>query len=487
MKNVMIALFLLVAMLQANSVEMLDLSKKGSDWKAEVLIDPPVIVDKTVVSDTNSSSEVDFKTDLPTSMFFLIDTSIPMKQAYKQGVEPLLLEMDRVKDPREQWAVAYFDTDMHIVYDDSKQQQDELEKALKSIPVKGQRTELWRNTQDAIKALSKMPGERKILILLSDGEAEDTSAYTREDVIEIAKKAHIRIVSLSYRDTMGTQNLRKISEETHGVFWKADKATHKLPSDFHRELVEFIRSQGIVTIPSSLLHPTKTGKQDLNITFEHASGKSMFALTVETAKIVPPKPKVKPQPKVQPKAKVPVQTKSKMQLFLEKYKIYLIAVGILLLLVILFLLFRKKEEPVVEEEPTIANPVPSEENEQTKVVSVEEEPLAYFESFDGKRHNVYGIPASIGKSRDNDVAIPGEYISRNHALLVHKNGYFYLSDKNSSNGVFVDGRKIHSETKIENGSRIGFGPYETVFRVVAGNAAPAIPVSDDSEKTRLNR
>jgi hypothetical protein len=251
-------------------------------------------------------------------------------------------------------------------------------------------------------------------------------------------------------------------------------------------MVKFIRSQGIVTIPSSILHPTKTGKQDLNITFEHAADKSNLSVTVETEKIVPPKPQVKPT-NIQPKTQVPIQTKSDMQLFLEKYKMYLIAGGAVLLLAILFLLFRKKEEPIVEEEPTIANPTPSEDNEQTKVVSLEEEPLAYFESFDGKRHNVHDFPASIGKSRDNDVVIPGEYISRKHALLVYKNGYFYLSDNNSSNGVFVDGRKIHSETKIENGSRIGFGPYETVFRVVAGNAAPAASAPDDSEKTRLNR
>jgi hypothetical protein len=452
-----------------------------------VLIDPPVIVDKAIVSSDGNTSETDFKTDLPTSIFFLIDTSIPMKQAYKQGIRPLLLEMDRAKGPREHWAIAYFDTDMHIVYDDTKQKSDELMDILKSIPVKGQRTELWRNTQDAIKELSRMPEQRKILVLLSDGEAEDTSAYTREDVIKMANKAHIRIVSLSYRDTMGTQNLRKISEETHGAFWKADKMTHVLPHDFYKEYLKFVRSEGIVTIPSVILHPTKSGRQDLNITFEHGSGVSLLTITVDTVKIIPPKPK--PVVHIQPKPVEPVVQKSKWQLFLIKYKLYFaIGGGVLLLLLILFLLLRKKEEPVIEEEsPTILSPVPSEEEEKTKVVSVQEEPLAFFESFDGKQNPIYKIPAMIGKSDANDVVIPGEYVSRKHAILIHKNGYFYIGDNNSSNGLFVDGRKIQAETMIENGSRIGFGPYETVFKVVIGGETPAAHSSNDEEKTRLNQ
>jgi hypothetical protein len=209
-------------------------------------------------------------------------------------------------------------------------------------------------------------------------------------------------------------------------------------------------------------------------------------LTVDTEKIVPPKPRVETKPLK------PVEQKSKWQLFLIKYKLYLAIGGaVLLALLILFLLLRKKEEPVIEEEetPTIVSPVPARQEEQTKVVSVQEEPLAFFESFDGKQYPVYKIPAMIGKSNSNDVVIPGEYISRKHAILIHKNGYFYIADNNSSNGLFVDGRKIKTETMIENGSRVGFGPYETVFKVVVAGEAPAAAhrPSEDQEKTRLNR
>ncbi len=489
MRKIFMLAVLLAGFLYGNSVTLLDKTKSGNDWKVEVVIAPPIVVNKTIVSNETNSTEADFKTDLSTSVFFLMDTSIPMKNAFKRGIQPLLLEMGKFKEPKETWTVAYFDTDMHIIYDDNKNQASELEGIIKNIPVKGQRTELWRNTQDAIKELSKSNAKRKILILLSDGDAEDTSAYTREDVVKMANDAHIRIASLSYRDTMGTQNLRKISEETNGVFWKADKATHKLPTDFHRGMIKFVRSQGIVTIPSLILYPTKTGKQDINITFESENEKSILGLTVDTEKIIPPKPKPQIKPNLKPAT--PVDTRSDTQKFIDKYKLYLAGVGVLLLLLILFLLLRKKDEPeeeVVdeEEEKTVIQTPIGQSNESTVVIP--SDPIAYFESFEGKQHNIYDVPASIGKSKTSNVTIDKPYISRKHAVLTHKNGYFYITDDNSSNGVTVDGKKIQMAAKINNGTRVGFGPYETVFKVVMGKGERATPDHPaDLEKTRLNR
>jgi pSer/pThr/pTyr-binding forkhead associated (FHA) protein len=487
MKKIMIVMMVFIGMLYANNVTLLDLAKKNNEWKAEVVISPPVTVDRVIVNSDKNTSEGDFKTDLPTSVFFLIDTSIPMKQAYKKGIQPLLFDMGKVRDPKERWTVAYFDTDMHIVFDDTHNQLRELPEILKSIPVKGQRTELWRNTQDAIKELIKMPGQRKVLVLLSDGDAEDTSAYTREDVIKMANDAHIRIASIAYRDTMGTQNLRKIAEETHGIFWKADKFTHQLPLDFHREMVKFIRSQGIVTIPSSLLHPTKSGHQDLQVVFEHGTQKSMLDITVDTEKIVPPTP-----PKVQKQVPVhPKVVKSDFQLFLEKYKLFLAVGGVLLLMIILYFLLRKKPEEEIEEEideGTTIIQMPSEPQEESTVIAPSE-PIAYFEAFDGSQHTVFQVPASIGKSSTNDVVIDRQYVSRRHAVLTHKNGYFYIADDNSSNGVIINGKKIKVPTKIESGARVGFGPYETVFRVVVNGQTvePQKMQQTDTEKTRLNQ
>ena len=483
MKKVLLLCIFSVSIVFANTVTLVDLSKNGKDWKADVTISPAVVVDKTIVSNEENSTEVDFKTDLDTTVYFLIDTSIPMKKSFNKGIKPILSEMERSKQPKDKWIVSYFDNDLHVVYDDEKNKLGIVSVLLESVPVKGQRTELWRNIQVALKELAQRTSPRKILVLLSDGDAEDTSAYTREDVIKIANDAHIRIVTLSYRDTIGTQNLRKISEDTSGAFWKANKTTHKLPSDFHREMIKFVRSQGVVTIPSDLIHPTTSGKQDLNITFEHGSEKSLLSITIDTEKIVPPKPKVKVIPVVKPE-----DVRSDMQIFFDKYKLYLAAAAVLLLFILLYFLLRKKEEPeeaIVDEEITIVQTPPIEPVNESTIVAPSE-PIAYFESFEGAQHAVYQVPASVGKNNANDVVIDRQFVSRKHAVLTHKNGYFYIADANSSNGVTVNGKKIQVPTKLESGTRIGFGPYETVFRVIVdGKTVSNQPA--DIEKTRLNR
>ena len=477
MKKVLLLCIFSVSIVFANTVTLVDLSKNGKDWKADVTISPAVVVDKTIVSNEENSTEVDFKTDLDTTVYFLIDTSIPMKKSFNKGIKPILSEMERSKQPKEKWIVSYFDNDLHVIYDDKNNKPKLITELLNSVPVKGQRTELWRNTQVALKDLAQRSSSRKILVLLSDGDAEDTSAYTRDDVIKMANDANIRIVSLSYRDTIGTQNLRKVSEDTSGAFWKADKTTHKLPSEFNREMIKFVRSQGTFTVPSSLIHATKTGKQDLNVTFEHGSDKSLLTITVDTEKIVPPPPPGGEEPIVVP----PVEP-SPMQLFFDEYKLYLAAAGVLLLLVLLYFLLRKKEEPVIEE-PTIDATPGDMPEPPTKVAAPE--PVAYFESLDGSRHEVYKFPSTIGKSATNDIVISGQYISRQHATLIHKDGYYYITDNNSANGVKVNGKKINMQERITNGAKVSFGPYETVFHAVGVAAEPMPNIND--EKTRMNR
>jgi len=275
---------------------------------------------------------------------------------------------------------------------------------------------------------------------------------------------------------MGTQNLRKISEDTNGAFWKAKKSTHKLPSGFHREMIKFVRSQGIFTIPSSLIHATKTGKQDLKITFEHGSEKSILSLTVDTEKIVPPEPKVTPTTTTPPVVETPLRS------FLDKYKLYLAAAGVLLLLIILYFLLRKKEEPEIEE--TTVNATPMDIPEPPPRVAPAQA-VAYFESLDGTRHEVFKFPSIIGKSETNDISIQGQYISRQHATLIHKDGYFYIADNNSANGLKVNGKKVNMQERITDGSKISFGPYETVFHAACAQATPMPDLND--EKTRLNR
>ena len=494
MKKIVLAVMLLVGCVSGSNASLIDITKVNGQYQANIVLVPPAVVKKVTVGNGSNSTEAYYRSDLDTTVFFLIDASLPMKRAFQKGIRPLLLDMEKAKEPKDHWIVAYFDKDMHIVYDDSKNSIDELDGILKQIPIKGKRTELWRNTQDAIRELSSSGSERKILVLMSDGDAEDTSAYTREGAIDMANKANIRILSIAYRDTLGTQNLRKISEETGGVFFRADKRTEKLPDSFFRDFKIFVRSEGEIIIPPSLIHPTQSGKEDLNITVEHSGGSDILNVTVDTARIVPPQPKAQSGAKVQQK---PVQSqKNALQRFIERYKIYIgIGAAVLLLLILLLLIFRKKERPedMDPDEQTVTGAPAEAQNridesaDKESTVLMPSQPLAYFKSVEGDRFDVYRLPAGIGKSKTNDIIIDRKYVSRKHAVLTYKGGHFYIADDNSSNGVYVNGRKIQVPTRIEGGARVGFGPYEVIFTVLTGGTDTGSPNSEDMEKTRLNR
>ena len=53
-------------------------------------------------------------------------------------------------------------------------------------------------------------------------------------------------------------------------------------------------------------------------------------------------------------------------------------------------------------------------------------------------------------------------VSRNHAVLVERDGGFYVEDEGSLNGTFVNRRRIDS-VRLENGDELQIGKYRMTF------------------------
>jgi len=56
----------------------------------------------------------------------------------------------------------------------------------------------------------------------------------------------------------------------------------------------------------------------------------------------------------------------------------------------------------------------------------------------------------IGRSEHNDIAIGSKFISRHHALLVRHGSSTFLMDLNSSNGTFVNSKRVSNHVLIHN-------------------------------------
>lgn len=101
------------------------------------------------------------------------------------------------------------------------------------------------------------------------------------------------------------------------------------------------------------------------------------------------------------------------------------------------------------------------------------------ESFDKNEINV-------GRVQGNDLMLPKGNVSKHHARLLFRDGRFIVTDLKSTNGTYVNGRKIAQATIVREGDKIYIGDF--VLRLetngAAGASEPAPSGGGDEESIR---
>jgi pSer/pThr/pTyr-binding forkhead associated (FHA) protein len=69
---------------------------------------------------------------------------------------------------------------------------------------------------------------------------------------------------------------------------------------------------------------------------------------------------------------------------------------------------------------------------------------------------------SIGRTPDAAVFLDDVTVSRNHALLVHRQDGYYIDDLGSLNGTYVNRRRIESH-KLADGDEIQIGKFKLSY------------------------
>jgi hypothetical protein len=80
----------------------------------------------------------------------------------------------------------------------------------------------------------------------------------------------------------------------------------------------------------------------------------------------------------------------------------------------------------------------------------------------GETFTFSGGPTRIGRSPECEVFLDDVTVSRNHALLVERDGGFVVEDQGSLNGTFVNRRRIDS-VRIADGDELQIGKYRMIF------------------------
>jgi serine phosphatase RsbU (regulator of sigma subunit)/pSer/pThr/pTyr-binding forkhead associated (FHA) protein len=72
---------------------------------------------------------------------------------------------------------------------------------------------------------------------------------------------------------------------------------------------------------------------------------------------------------------------------------------------------------------------------------------------------------SIGRSRESDIFLPDQWLSRHHAAIEQREGAFWVGDLNSKNGTLLNGEPVRDWRRLRPGDVITLGEHTLTFCV----------------------
>src|SRR3954466_12304960 len=78
-----------------------------------------------------------------------------------------------------------------------------------------------------------------------------------------------------------------------------------------------------------------------------------------------------------------------------------------------------------------------------------------------------------GRVQGNDLMLPKGNVSKRHARLLYRDGRFIVTDLNSTNGTYVNRRRITQATIVREGDRIYVGDFVLRIELPGGEADAA--------------
>ncbi len=404
------------------------------------------------------------------ALFILVDTSDPARRpAVEKSIEHINTLLDAA-DTHHQFGLGAFDSDLVLLADIGSSRPDVRAKA-SELSAGGRTTELYRNAVEAIRLLKQTQAERRALVIMSDGLAEDR-AYFHHDVVAAAQAAGIVIYGIGYPRSVslsvGLQSLRRLAEETGGLYAGTGPG-FELPQGFARDLYATLDNGGRLTLDfEAAIGGGLYGEQELELAFSLADGQAVVTLPLSLPGAAPGETIVKVVEVQVPKlvevptvievpaavATGPVTNRAGAEAVaipamdpppsLDSHTVwlwYVLVPGALLVALALTLLLGIKTRRA--EKGDLASTGPSKAARS----------LAFLESLNGdnQRHAVTRAAYRIGRHSDNDLSIRDASVSRQHAEIHRKrDASFTISDLDSMNGVFVNHKKIDSVALFDN-------------------------------------
>jgi len=390
-----------------------------------------------------------------TAVLALVDTSDPARQPVVARIVAQLDELREAGQPHHRFGLASFDSTLEMLAPLDGTAAD-FRAAAATLSATGRTTELYRNVREAVRLLGNSEATRRVLVVFSDGLAEDF-AYHHEDVVSAARDAGVIIHGVGYprsvAQSVALQTIRRLSDETGGLYVQADPIGYTLPPGIFRRLLAAADSGGELSFDLvPLLGKDAAGAVDLTLAFQ-TSGQSFLVLVPvliprEPDRAAPPAPPAgmtdaAPTTSPIPARPVPAAPAAAPAAAAPWRWILLVLLAAILvaLLVVIVRLRRTGDKPGGAT------------------------PLAWVVRADAvrERHAIGRTPWRIGRGRNNDLVLDDHSVSRLHAeIRRNEDGQLTLNDLESLNGVFVNDNRIDA-IQLREGDAIDIGDVRLQF------------------------
>jgi len=434
-----------------------------------------------------------------TAVLLLLDSSGSGKQlAAGQAVEDINVLLEAAP-AHVRFGLATFDSELGLVAPIGESRTT-IRDAARQVKPTERSTELYRNALEAIRLLAATPADRRALFIFSDGAAEDR-AYFHQDVITAADGAGVVVSGCGYprspAQTVALQTLRRLSEETGGVFLAAD-ASGRIRRELVPTALRGLDSGGSLRADlSPVLVGTLASQVRVRLTVHTSRGEASTQVPIDLPARVPrltagggdleprtPPAGPAPGPSTVNSAQPPTTaapaarpaplgspgTRDSTGSLLS-YGI-VVGVGTAAFIALRWGWWRRAPR-------RRAGPTPS---------GTPHAYLTFRDHPDRGRFAVAGQTVRIGRQRDNDLVLEDTSVSRHHAEIHHgPDGSLTLVDLDALNGVFVNERQVKSAV-LGEGDSVEIGDVRFFFtRLPDGPNKPGRGTSHGMEETIVAR
>src|SRR3954454_18983489 len=101
-----------------------------------------------------------------------------------------------------------------------------------------------------------------------------------------------------------------------------------------------------------------------------------------------------------------------------------------------------------------------------------------------RRESFERTEINVGRVQGNDLMLPKGNVSKRHARLLFRDGRFIVTDLKSTNGTYVNGRKIAQATIVREGDKIYIGDFVLRLESNGASAAPEATTGGEEESIR---